>query len=101
MYHPDKYFVERIEIAIQRFKEKRRMHEKYSNIFNNWMAFGGVKTGIPMFQGLSPQDTADMSKEEIVRAKATHQVPWDRADNKHWEVDFVGVAEGFLYVVYI
>ncbi|KAF1964599.1 hypothetical protein BU23DRAFT_561793 [Bimuria novae-zelandiae CBS 107.79] len=96
MYHPDKHFVERIELAIQRFKQKRRMHEKYSNIFNNWMRFGGVDTAHNQFGGLSQKDMAEMDAEQIARAKATHHVPWDREDRKQWEVDFVGVGEAFL-----
>lgn len=41
LYDEEKPFVERIEIAIQRFKQKRRMHEMYSKIFNKFMRFGG------------------------------------------------------------
>ncbi|KAJ4352468.1 uncharacterized protein N0V89_007816 [Didymosphaeria variabile] len=60
MYDPDKHFVERIEIAIQRFKQKRRMHEQYSNIFNKWMRFGGVDSAprmssfFPAHYGFNP-----------------------------------------------
>jgi hypothetical protein len=98
MYDPDKHFVERIEIAIQRFKQKRRMHEAYSNIFNKWMRFGGVESAPRMFSGLSAKDMAGMDAEEIARARAIHQVPWDREDTKHWVLDFVGVGQAFLYV---
>lgn len=88
--------MERIEIAIQRFKKKRRMHEKYAQIFNKWMHFGGVECGPRMFSGLSNKDMGGMDAEEIARATASHNVPWDREDTKKWEVDFVGVGEGFL-----
>ncbi|KAF2451289.1 hypothetical protein P171DRAFT_459384 [Karstenula rhodostoma CBS 690.94] len=96
MYDPDKHFVERIEIAIQRFKQKRKMHEAYSNIFNKWMRFGGIESAPRMFGGLSQKDMAGMDAEEIARARAVHQVPWDREDTKHWVVDFTGVGEAFL-----
>ncbi|KAF9739294.1 hypothetical protein PMIN06_001013 [Paraphaeosphaeria minitans] len=96
MYDPDKHFVERIELAIQRFKEKRKMHEVYSNIFNKWMRFGGVESAPRMFGGLSQKDMAGMGAEEIARARAVHQVPWDRDDPKQWVVDFTGVGEAFL-----
>ncbi|KAJ4301658.1 hypothetical protein N0V90_003751 [Kalmusia sp. IMI 367209] len=96
MYDPDKPFVERIEIAIQRFKQKRRMHEIYNNVFSKWMRFGGVDTSPRMFGGLSKKDLADMDAEEIARAMAMHTVPWDRENTKHWVVDFVGVGEAFL-----
>jgi len=96
MYDPDKPFVERIETAIQRFKQKRRMHQQYAAIFNKWMRFGGVEEGPRMFGGLSKQDMRDMDAEEIARAMANHSVPWDRQDVKHWVVDFVEVGEAFL-----
>ncbi|KAF2873437.1 Argonaute siRNA chaperone complex subunit Arb1-domain-containing protein [Massariosphaeria phaeospora] len=100
MYHPDKPFVERIEIAIQRFKQKRRMHEMYAKIFNKWMLFGGVESSPRMFGGVSKQEMAGMDAEEITRALATHNVPWDRQETQYWTVDFVGVGEAFLSSYY-
>lgn len=96
MYDADKPFVERIEIAIQRFKQKRRMHEMYAHVFNKLMRFGGVESGVRMYQGLSKSDMKDMDAEEIARALAIHNVPWDRSDEKQWVVDFVGVGAAFL-----
>jgi hypothetical protein len=96
MYDPDKSFIERIELAIQRFKSKKRMHEMYSKIFNKFMLYGGVDSGPRMFGGLNQQDMKQMDSEEIARAKATHHVPCDRGDEKKWEVDFLGVGEAFL-----
>jgi hypothetical protein len=96
MYDPDKPFVERIEIAIQRFKQKRRMHEKYSKVFNKWMKFGGIEFQPRMFGSVTEQEKKDMTAEEIARATATHHVPWDRQEKDKWVVDFVGVAEAFL-----
>lgn len=96
MYDPDKSFVERIEIAIQRFKQKRRMHEMYSLVFNKLMRFGGVESSPRMYQGLSAHEMKNMGAEEIAQARATHNVPWDRADKKKWVVDFEGLAKAFL-----
>jgi hypothetical protein len=98
MYDPDKPIVERLELAIQRFKQKRRMHEMYAKIFNKWMRFGGVEAAPRMFGGLSQAEMKEMNAEEIARATAMHQIPWDRGDEKHWVVDFVGVGEAFLQV---
>ncbi|KAF2708905.1 hypothetical protein K504DRAFT_468130 [Pleomassaria siparia CBS 279.74] len=100
MYDPDKSLIERIEIAIQRFKQNRRMHEMYHKIFEKWMRFGGVDASSRVFGSLSKSDMAEMNAEEIARAKATHSVPWDRQDEKQWVVDFTGVAEAFLSSVY-
>jgi hypothetical protein len=101
MYDPDKSFIERIEIAIQRFKQKRRMHEMYSKVFNKWMKFGGVDFAPRMFGALSKQEMKEMSAEEIARATAMHHVPWDREEKNKWVVDFVGVAEAFLWVFFL
>ncbi|KAL6710373.1 hypothetical protein ACN47E_009319 [Coniothyrium glycines] len=96
LYDPDKSFVERIEIAIQRFKQKKRMHTMYAQVFDKLMRFGGVESGPRMYQGTSPQDLKNMGAEEIARALATHLVPNSRSDEKQWVVDFTGVAKAFL-----
>ena len=98
MYDADKPLVERIEIAIQRFKSRKRMHEMYSRIFNKFMKFGGVDSEPRMFGGLSEQEMKSMTAEEITLARATHSVKWDREDETKWVVDFSGVAEAFLCV---
>ena len=101
LYDPDRSFVERIEIAIQRFKQSRRMHQMYALVFDKLMRFGGVDSCPRMHQGLSKKEMADMGQEELVRALATHTVPWDRSDTKKWVVDFVGVGQAFLYVDFL
>ncbi|KAF1993157.1 hypothetical protein P154DRAFT_590896, partial [Amniculicola lignicola CBS 123094] len=100
LYDDAKPFVERIEIAIQRFKEKKRWHEKFNKVFNKWMRFGGVDCAPRMFGGLSKQEMAGMDAAQIAMARATHQVPWDREDPKDWVVDFDGVAAAFLSSYY-
>ncbi|KAH6522702.1 hypothetical protein HBI81_141260 [Parastagonospora nodorum] len=96
MYSPDKPFVERIELAIQRFKEKRRMHQDYAQVFDKLMQMGGVDSSQRIAQGLSRQEIAQMGAEERAIARATHRVPWDRADEDHWLVDFASIIRAFL-----
>lgn len=96
LYDLDKHFVERIEIAIQRFKQRRRMHQKYQQVFEKFLRFGGVEYGTRQYQGLSKEDLKEMDVEERTRALMTHTVPWDRSDEKYWVVDFAGVAKAFL-----
>ncbi|CAG5162673.1 uncharacterized protein ALTATR162_LOCUS6263 [Alternaria atra] len=96
MYALTKSFVERIEIAIQRFKQKRRMHEMYAHVFNKLMRFGGVESGPRMYQGLSKHEMNEMGPEELARALAIHNVPWNRSDENKWVVDFVAVCKAFL-----
>lgn len=96
MYAPEKHFIERIELAIQRFKQTRRMHEMYSHVFSKLMRFGGVESGQRMYQGISRQEMNEMNAEEIAKALAVHNVPWDRSDEKQWVVDFAGICKAFL-----
>jgi hypothetical protein len=96
LYDLDKPFVERIEIAIQRFRRKRTFHSRYALPFSKLMRYGGVESVTNMFQGLSKQDMAQMDAEAIAKAKATFNVPWDRSDEKQWIVDFAGLIGGFL-----
>lgn len=97
MYDKDKPLVERLEIAIQRFKQSRRMHQRWALIFHKFLKFGGVETGPRMFGSLSKEEIATMTAEEIARAKATHNIPWDRTENEdEWAVDFSGVCKAFM-----
>ncbi|KAH7068849.1 Argonaute siRNA chaperone complex subunit Arb1-domain-containing protein [Paraphoma chrysanthemicola] len=96
MYDPEKDFVDRIEVAIQRFKQKRRMHQDYALVFNKLMRFGGVESGPRMYQGLSQQEIKEMDAEEIARATAVHHVPFECGNERYWVVDFDGVAKAFL-----
>ena len=96
MYSQEKPFVERGELAIQRFKQKKRMHEVFAHVFNKLMRFGGVESGPRLFQGIAKQDMAEMDAEEITRAMAIHTIPNDRSEETQWVVDFVGVCKAFL-----
>jgi hypothetical protein len=96
LYDEDKHFIERIEIAIQRFKQRRRMHAMYAHVFEKLMRFGGVESSQRTNQGLSQADMREMDAEDIARALATHTVPWDRDEKDKWVVDFRGVGAAFL-----
>jgi hypothetical protein len=96
LYDEDKHFIERIEIAIQRFKQRRRMHAMYAHVFEKLMRFGGVESSQRTNQGLSQAEMREMDAEDIARALATHTVPWDRDEKDKWVVDFRGVGASFL-----
>ncbi|KAF2032629.1 hypothetical protein EK21DRAFT_60500 [Setomelanomma holmii] len=96
MYHPDKDFIDRMELAMQRFKQKRRMHEMYAHVFNKLMRFGGVESSPRMYQGISHQEMREMDAEQIALALATHTIPFDRGNEMYWVVDFDGLARAFL-----
>jgi hypothetical protein len=97
IYDPDLSFVERIEVAIQRFKAKRKMHQKYVEIFSKFMKFGGVEGQQRQFTGkLNKAELEEYDAGEIARMMATHRVDWDRGDKTKWVVDFESIAKAFL-----
>jgi len=96
IYDPEIRFTQRIESAIQMFKEKRRMHEMYAHVFNKLMRFGGVESSPRLFQGNDKQVMKTWSTAERIENLANHMVPADREDNDKWEVDFVALAKAFL-----
>lgn len=96
LYDPAKSFVDRIGIAIERFRSRRRFHERYAMPFSRLMLFGGIEGVSNQFQGSSKEDMADMDAEQIARVKAIYGVEEDRSDGKLWIVDFPGVLKGLL-----
>ena len=88
----------RIEVAIQRYKSRRKFHQNNAMIFNRWLRFGGIDVGPKQFTGNVDQDFMDgHDAAEISLLTATHYVG-DKSDPKEWAVDFEGVAKSFLYV---
>jgi hypothetical protein len=88
---------DRIEIAIQRYKARRKFHTKHSNVFNSWLKFGGVEAGERRFTGgTNPDELAGISAAEKAITLATHHVGEDKADDTRWVLDFEGVAKAYL-----
>ncbi|KAF2829185.1 hypothetical protein CC86DRAFT_464844 [Ophiobolus disseminans] len=96
-YSLENPFDERMQFAIQNFKEKRRMHEMYAHVFNKLMRFGGLECSLRVGQGVSNQELAELTdKGEKTRRQITHYLPEDHMDEKKWVVDFAGLAKSFL-----
>jgi hypothetical protein len=60
------------------------------------MNYGGIESGPKMFGGSDNQDLAEMDAAQIAALTAQHFVAEDVMYSNRWEVDFVGVAKGFL-----
>ncbi len=85
-----------MEIAIQRYKQKRKFHSETADVFNKWLKFGGIDFGPKQFTGKMDQETLDQyDASEIALVTATHHVG-DKDDPNVWAVDFEGVAKSFL-----
>ncbi|EFQ32054.1 argonaute siRNA chaperone complex subunit Arb1 [Colletotrichum graminicola] len=103
IYHPDLPFVERIEACIQRYRARRRLGAS-DQIFNKYLFLGGIDSTPRMFSGHVDADFQDMSPEEKRAATAVDTVHvsgggsrfYNDSERAGWDVDFAGVAAGFL-----
>ena len=65
----------RIEIAIQRFFAKRNLNSERKDVFDKYLAFGGVDSGPKMFSGgLDAKTLSDLTAPEIATMTAKHSV---------------------------
>ena len=91
MYHPSLSFLERIELATQRFKKKRKWSPLRSRIFESYLSLGGLKSGPNRFQGLDPRDEDFEEISDLMPVISTSDMNLD-----DYDVDFVWVVKVFL-----
>ncbi|KAK3378925.1 Argonaute complex, subunit Arb1 [Lasiosphaeria ovina] len=110
IYPPHRPFVDRIEEAIQRFRARRRMDSARDILFSRYLFLGGIDTTVRQFQSTRnlDHDTLDEATKADVREMTADDVihrgggasynPRFYNPNypEHWDVDFAGVAAGFL-----
>ncbi len=108
MYPAHRPFIERIEECIQRFRARRRMNNEQNNLFTRYLLLGGVDSETRQFQGTSDMTNADLegrTKAEVREIAADDVIPrgattssryYNPSGPEHWDVDFTGVAAGFL-----
>lgn len=96
LYDKDLSFSSRIEVAIQRYKNRRKLHQNLALVLNSFLEFGGVICQPRMFGGgLSKEEMDEMDAATIAMLKAVHFVDSDRDDPDLWAVDFEGVAKAY------
>ncbi|KAL9012766.1 MAG: hypothetical protein Q9173_002491 [Seirophora scorigena] len=88
----------RIECAIQRFCARRNIDSAKKDVFDKYLALGGISAGPKQFAGgLGATDLSDMTAAEITLTKATHFVTADKwGGDGAYEVDFAACAKAFL-----
>ncbi|KAI4146462.1 MAG: hypothetical protein LQ341_002073 [Variospora aurantia] len=98
LYDPDIDFSRRIEYAIQRFCVRRNMDSAKKDVFDKYLALGGISAGPKQFAGgLDAANISDMTAAEITLMKATHFVHADKwGEDGAYEVDFATCAKAFL-----
>lgn len=93
----------RIQACIQRFRSRRRLQQKTTFYFNEYLFLGGVDTSPGAFTGqdpralknLTPAERRDATATDIVYGGSAGGDRFYNGDNEHWSVDFAGVAAGF------
>ena len=111
IYPPSRPFVDRIEECIQRYRARRRFDSDKEQLFSRYLFLGGIDTSVRQFQGtasLTKRDLDGLDKDDIREISANDFVGrksglhgaryYNDDDPEHWEVDFTGVAAGFLLV---
>ncbi|KAH8195856.1 hypothetical protein TruAng_009986 [Truncatella angustata] len=104
LYSRDKSFVERIEQAVQRYRQSRRFDNQRSHLFDKYLALGGIESCQRMFQGLDAEDAKTMTNDEIRAMKARDVIHYgfggskfyDSSDPGDWTIDFPIIVKGFL-----
>jgi hypothetical protein len=103
-------FVERIEECVQRFRARRRLNPAQSDLFSRYLFIGGIDSTQRQFCGVRNLDDdafEGTTKAEMREITADDVIPRGLAQSgnprffnpnfpEHWDVDFAGVAAGFL-----
>ncbi|KAK7981370.1 argonaute siRNA chaperone complex subunit Arb1 [Apiospora saccharicola] len=104
LYAPQIPFAERIEECIQRYRQKRKVHQRNAHIFDRYFFFGGIQSGPRQFGGMDADAIREATTDEIRQMTATDFIQsgasgakyYHPKDAEDWVVDFEGVVKGFL-----
>ncbi|KAK4169677.1 Argonaute complex, subunit Arb1 [Cladorrhinum sp. PSN259] len=111
IYSSDRSFVDRIEECIQRYRARRRLEGDRNKLFSEYLLLGGVDATVRQFNSsakISDETLQESSKSEIREMISDDVITRGRETDSayaryfnpnfpdHWDVDFTGVASGFL-----
>ncbi|KAK4125660.1 hypothetical protein N657DRAFT_591356 [Parathielavia appendiculata] len=110
IYASHRPFVDRIEECIQRYRARRRLGPQRDTLFSRYLVLGGIDTTVRQFQGtrtITDDVLEDASKGEVREMTADDVIQRGGDGNynprfynpnypEHWDVDFTGVAAGFV-----
>ncbi|RAQ53942.1 hypothetical protein AFGD_007731 [Aspergillus flavus] len=83
----------RIEAAILRYQNSRRMEPDRREVFMRYLAYGGVDVGPKMFTGVDEQELQKLDSEQALIAKGQASI---RHECTKLTVDFNTVVKGYL-----
>jgi hypothetical protein len=80
------------------------MDSARNNLFDKYLALGGVDTTPRMFQGIKSLDMAgatnsdirEMTAGDVIYRGVTNSRYYNASEPEHWDVDFSGVVAGYL-----
>ncbi|RAO69816.1 uncharacterized protein BHQ10_005828 [Talaromyces amestolkiae] len=93
IYHSDRPAIFRIQEALNRYQQKRRLLEERMQVFAQYLRYGGVEVGARMFGGVSEMELKAMEKEEVVVARSQTDIGIEKMK---LDIDFEHVAKSFL-----
>ncbi|KAL4890166.1 Argonaute complex, subunit Arb1 [Aspergillus ambiguus] len=93
LYDPERPIIHRLEDAILRYQQRRRIESDRLAIFHRYLAYGGVDISPRMFTGVDQRDLKDMDSEQIRFARSQASI---RTDYSKLPIDFDLVVRGFL-----
>lgn len=110
LYASHRPFDDRIEECIQRYRARRRLNAEREQLFSRYLMLGGIDSTVRQFQStakIGDDVLEDASKATLREMTADDVIQRGGADNNnprfynpnyhdHWEVDFTGVAAGFV-----
>ncbi|KAK0620489.1 Argonaute complex, subunit Arb1 [Immersiella caudata] len=110
LYPPHRPFVERIQESIQRFRARRHMNAEQDKFFSRYLILGGVDATQRQFQGtnkMTKSELKELTKGEIRDITANDVIQrggegkydtrfYNPEFPEHWDVDFAGIAAGFI-----
>jgi hypothetical protein len=110
IYPPHRHFVDRIEECIQRFRARRRLGTERDVLFSRYLLLGGIDSTTRQFQGarnIENDVLEEASKGAVREMTADDTIQRGGEGNRnarfynpnypeHWDVDFTGVAAGFV-----
>jgi len=110
LYPAHRPFVDRIEECIQRFRARRRLGVERDTLFSRYLVLGGIDATVRQFQGTRNigDDILEDATKTAVREMTADDVIQRGGDGnrntrfynpnypEHWDVDFTGVASGFV-----
>ncbi|KAJ5098367.1 hypothetical protein N7532_005368 [Penicillium argentinense] len=98
LYDSKRPFISRLEDALMRFQNKRRIVSERMNVFQKYLQYGGVSIGPNYGTGVTKQEVKAMSPEDAMKARTETAVEKSRAN---LEVNFDKVLRGFLSSFFI